>query len=321
MVSAAQWWKDNKGLMEVEVAALEPMLWREDGLRISHVVAALKEMGFRVSMTSNGSLLAQHAESLKNAGLDLLRLSWHSMSPDVYRKITGGGNLEKLVDGVRVGIGCSLNISINRALLRGHTDDLIEQIEFIDRYQLRLKLLDLYWTTESANEYEKYYISPEEALSESIIQGYIKQIQDDRQQRGRSRVRYMTPRHGLVEYKLKSTARKSNDACRLCTQSSNCLEGYGEYFRVFPEGWSSLCYLRKDLAYNTYKNENFFIPESEPWGREMRRAAASLPLRLILEGRCNFNCGFPNSVSSWCLKQGKGYQFPDRSGVITLEHQ
>lgn len=321
MMSAALWWKENNGLMQVEVAALEPLLWREDGLRIGHVVAALKEMGFRVSMTSNGSLLSQHAESLREAGLDLLRLSWHSMSPDIYRKITGGGSLEKLVEGIRAGIGCSLNMSLNRVLLKGYTDDLYEQIDFVDQHQLRLKLLDLYWTAESATEYEKYYISPEEALSESAIPGYLELMQDDRQQRGRSRMRYLTPRRGLVEYKLKSTAKKDNDVCSFCTKKSNCLEGYGDYFRVFPEGRSSLCYLRQDLAYSTYDKDTFFIPDSEPWGREMRKTVESIPLRLVLEGRCNFNCGFPDSSSSWCLKQGKGYQFPDRSGVIKFEHQ
>ncbi|WP_332731857.1 radical SAM protein [Pseudomonas sp. ESBL2] len=321
IISVAQWWKENAGLMQVEVAALEPLLWREGNVRVGHVVAKLKAMGFRVSMTSNGSLLARQAQELKEAGLDLLRLSWHSMSPDIYRRVTGGGNLEKLIEGIRAGIDCSLPMSLNRVLMRGHTTDLPDQLAFIDQHQLRLKLLDLYWTEESAAEYDRYYITPEEALEELVASGYLKLIQDDGQQRGRSRVRYLTPRQGLVEYKLKSTARKSNDVCDLCTKKSNCLEGYGDYFRVFPEGKSSLCYLRQDLAYSTYENDTFVIAEQQPWAQELRSSISSTPLRLVLEGRCNFNCGFPNTVSSWCLKQGKGYQFPDRSGVILREYQ
>lgn len=103
--------------------------------------------------------------------------------------------------------------------MRGHTTDLPDQLAFIDQHQLRLKLLDLYWTEESAAEYDRYYITPEEALEESVASGYLKLIQDDGQQRGRSRVRYWTPRQGLVEYKLKSTARKAT-MCAICAQKN-----------------------------------------------------------------------------------------------------
>lgn len=321
IVSTARWWKEHDGLMQVEVAALEPLLWRDEARRVEHVVEALKTLGFRVSMTSNGSLLAKHARNLKMAGLDLLRLSWHSMSPDIYRKVTGGGHLEKLVDGIHAGIDCSLNMSINRVLLRGHTDDLAEQLAFIDRHQLRLKLLDLYWTQESDADYDRYYISPEEALDGSVRSGFLALNEDQGNQRGRQRVRYSTPAKGVVEYKVKASARKSSAVCELCTRRSNCLEGYGDYFRVFPEGRSSLCYLRPDLAHTTFSEDTFVVPTHQHWGQELRNSISTTPLRLVLEGRCNFNCGFPDTVASWCLKQGRGYQFPDRNGVIGREYQ
>ncbi len=320
--SAAQWWKSSGGLMQVEVAALEPMLWRDGGARVGTVVRTLKELGFHVSMTSNGSTLSKYAPDLAAAGLDLLRLSWHSMDPDVYYRITGGGVLDRFLEGLRAATDCSINMSINRVLLRGFIDDLREQAAFIDEYRLRLKLLDLYWTSDSAGQYERFYISPEEAVEAAFQNTGFLRPQEELQDSGRrSRARFRTPGGGSLEYKIKASARKRNAVCETCVRRPNCLEGYGDYFRVFPDGSASLCYLRGDIAYHAYDSDRFIMPSEFGREEEIQSCISRIPLRLVLEGRCNFNCGFPDSVASWCLKQGRGFKFPDRSGVIEIEHQ
>lgn len=318
IIDLASWWKRNQGMMKVEVAALEPLLWREGERRVCHVVSALKDIGFNVSMTSNGSLLARDAADLKSAGLDLLRLSWHSMVEDTYYKVTGGGSLKQFISGVNSALDEGLNISVNRVLMRGHLADLDQQIRFMDQHAIRLKLLDLYWTPSSASDYLRYYISPEDAINDLPYPSFLKTIAETHSVGGRSRIKMITPNGAIVEYKINSSSRKSNFICLSCTKKEDCLEGYADYFRVFPDGSASLCYLRTDLAMPIFNYENsldlFAINSCD-----MKNYMNHIPLRFVLEGRCNFNCGFPDSTSSWCLKSGRGFSFPSRKKVIKIE--
>lgn len=291
--------------MKVEIAALEPMLWKEEGHTVCNVVEKLKNMGFFVSMTTNGSLLSRYSTDLQSAGLDLLRVSWHSLDEDVFRRITGGGKLDVVRQGILDAIESGINVKINRVLLRGFTDDLGKQVEFVDRHRMTLKVLDLYWTPSSAKQYDQYYVSPQEVLAPFLQDSTLKAV-EDQNGFGRQRKKYATANGGMIEYKIKETAEKSAELCCKCSFKDECIEGYGDYFRVFPGSTASLCYLRQDLATKDY--DSIF-------------GEGKMPLRFVLEGRCNFNCGFPNEEVSWCLKQGRGFKFPDRSGVIKIEHQ
>lgn len=305
----SSWWISKGGSKKVEIAALEPLLWKDNQYRIDDVVLLLKNMGFLVTMTTNASTLNNFASKLKNSGLDLLRISWHSLDKETYYSITGGGSLEKLLNGIYSAIESNLNIKINRVLLKGHTSDLHEQIDFVDKHHLKLKLLDLYWTPSIDENYKKYYISPTDALHPfmDLLTPYLRE--DNEITSTRTRVNYLTVKSGLgkVEYKVKESAKKENSLCKSCNFKDECLEGYADYFRVFPNGDASLCYLRGDLSTKNY--ENLFISND-------------IPLRFVLEGRCNFNCGFPGDNESWCLKQGRGFSFPKRENkIIRIQHK
>lgn len=265
-------------------------------------------------MTTNGSFLYRYAENLKLAGIDLVRISWHSMDDKLYRIITGGGKLSLLLDGLEKSVDCNLPMSINRVLMNGYLDDLQAHIEYIDKYKLRLKLLDLYWTEDSKNDYEEYYISPDKAL-ERISPNLLTQDNTFSHSYGRNRVRYITPQGGIVEYKLKETVNRPA-ICDNCHLKSNCLEGFGDYLRLYPDGKAALCYLRDDLAVEFFNSNDEFQLNNEFYHNCLSQFIHNIPLRLVLEGRCNFNCGFPTSKKSWCLKQGKGFFFPTRKEII-----
>lgn len=310
----SDWWLENSKSRNVEIAALEPLIWKSGDNNIIDVVRIFKEKGFSVSMTSNGAYLKKYAKLLKDAELDLLRVSWHSMDEEIYKKVTGGGKLHKLLDGLAEASLCNLNISINRVLMKGYTDDLSQQIEYIDKYKLRLKLLDLYWTADSAIDYLHYYISPQDVLKKYIFNREISLLEDPNFKHGRERIRYSTVNGGLIEYKLQSTVNRP-PICESCFQKENCLEGFGDYLRIFPNGEASLCYLRNDLGTNFFELDKIAI-EPDFMNSILSEHIDTIPLRIVLEGRCNFNCGFPNSTNSWCLKQGRGFIFPTRKLVL-----
>lgn len=307
-------WLAAGGNGKVELAALEPLLWRDGRYQLPDLVAELKQLGCHVSLTTNGSKLARHVDRLQQAGVDLVRLSWHTLNRETFRQITGQDAYPAFTAGLEQAIAAGLPLAINRVLLRGHCDDLQQQIDFVDRHQLRLKLLDLYWMPNCAQEYARFYLDPAQALQTHTTPGFLRRT-DDQRANGRGRCRYLTPQGGIVEYKLAAQAQTSHPHCLACPERANCLEGYGDYLRIFPDLQASLCYLRKDLA----QPLSLASPQQLTDWLAAQQMALQMPLRLVLVGQCNFNCGFPGSTRSWCLKQGRGFTFPRRHGVIHVQ--
>ena len=50
IMAVADAWRDMGGTSEVEIGALEPLLWRDGQYRIHDVVSALTEPGFKISI-------------------------------------------------------------------------------------------------------------------------------------------------------------------------------------------------------------------------------------------------------------------------------
>ncbi|HEY41631.1 MAG TPA: GTP 3',8-cyclase MoaA [Dehalococcoidia bacterium] len=92
-----------------------------------------------VSLTTNGTHLAQHVEELKAAGLSRVNVSLDSLKPSRFEHITGGGQLKDVLAGIEAAKEADLNpVKINMVVLRGVND--AEVLDFA-----RKTLLDDGW--------------------------------------------------------------------------------------------------------------------------------------------------------------------------------
>lgn len=87
------------GVEKVRLSGGEPLMRRD----IEKLVEMLAQVpGIRsLSMTTNGFLLADKAKALREAGLKGVTVSLHSLKPERFTQITGGGVYEKAVAGIR----------------------------------------------------------------------------------------------------------------------------------------------------------------------------------------------------------------------------
>lgn len=82
-----------------------------------------------LSMTTNGLLLAKHAKDLKEAGLDRVNISLDTLDPHKFEKMTRGGKLSDVLDGIEAAKRVGLTpIKINAVLIGGFNDDEIEDL-------------------------------------------------------------------------------------------------------------------------------------------------------------------------------------------------
>lgn len=88
-----------------------------------------------ISMTTNGTLLADHAEALARAGLHRVNVSLDTLKPERFRRITRRGRLADTLAGIaaaqRVGLA---PLKINMVVMRGLNDD-----EILDVARLTLE--------------------------------------------------------------------------------------------------------------------------------------------------------------------------------------
>lgn len=75
-----------------------------------------------LTLTTNGSQLARHAEALFDAGVRRVNVSIDTLDPERFQQITRWGRLDKVLEGVEAARAAGLAVKINAVALKGVND-------------------------------------------------------------------------------------------------------------------------------------------------------------------------------------------------------
>ncbi len=109
------------GVEKIRVTGGEPLVRRG----IVPFLARLAQLpGLRhLALTTNGLLLAEMAEGLREAGVQRLNISLDSLSPDTFAAVTRGGELDRVLEGLAAAEQAGfLSLKINMVVMRGVND-------------------------------------------------------------------------------------------------------------------------------------------------------------------------------------------------------
>lgn len=113
------------GINKIRLTGGEPLL-RED---IVEIVEGIKKIGIdRIYITTNGMLLEEKIRDLKKAGLSGVNISLDTKDSELFKKITRGGNLDKVVNGIDTSLSLGLSVKINSVILKGINDVSIKSL-------------------------------------------------------------------------------------------------------------------------------------------------------------------------------------------------
>jgi len=84
--------------------------------------------GLKIAVTTNGSLLEQSVDFLKNAGVSGVNVSLDTIDPDDFRDITRVGELKPVIRGIEKACASRLPVKINTVLIRGFNDHSIQAL-------------------------------------------------------------------------------------------------------------------------------------------------------------------------------------------------
>jgi len=115
------------GLKKVRITGGEPLV--RSGV-VDFVAAVAKVPGIEdLALSTNGMLLARYAEELARSGLMRVNVSVDTLDPDIFALMTGGGQLERVLEGIRAAEAAGLTpIKINAVVTRGFNDDQVEEL-------------------------------------------------------------------------------------------------------------------------------------------------------------------------------------------------
>jgi GTP 3',8-cyclase len=111
----------DHGITQLRLTGGEPLV-RRDLPGIVADLATLKAAGLsRLSLTTNGALLAPRAGALRDAGLDDLNVSLDARTPAVFRSLTGA-EVEPVLRGIDAARAAGLAVKVNTVVIRGYNE-------------------------------------------------------------------------------------------------------------------------------------------------------------------------------------------------------
>ena len=98
----------------------------------------------RISLTTNGALLARRAATLKQAGLDDLNVSLDALDPARFHALSGGrGAVGQVIKGIETAVAVGLPVKINTVVVRNHNDDQILPLaQWASAHDLPLRFIE-----------------------------------------------------------------------------------------------------------------------------------------------------------------------------------
>jgi GTP 3',8-cyclase len=133
------------GVTKLRITGGEPLM-RRDVMRLFHFLSCRLKAGEleEVTLTTNGTRLALHAQELADCGVRRINVSLDTLDPASYRRITRGGDLEKTLEGIKAAQKAGLVVKINAVALREtHEEDIPRLIDWSHSQNMALTLIEV----------------------------------------------------------------------------------------------------------------------------------------------------------------------------------
>jgi cyclic pyranopterin phosphate synthase len=139
------------GVRKIKISGGEPLLRRD----IVEILKNIKDKRIKdISMTTNGILLKEYAEKLKDNGLDRVNVSLDTLNNELYKKITKYGDVEKVKKGIEKAIDVGLTpLKINYLAMDININHLKDIMEYCREIGAILQIIEFIPTNKNLNKH------------------------------------------------------------------------------------------------------------------------------------------------------------------------
>ncbi|MCD7059598.1 GTP 3',8-cyclase MoaA [Pelagibacterium xiamenense] len=134
-----------RGVRKVRLTGGEPLVRRD----IMKLITAISETHLaagaldELTLTTNGSQLAKHAETLAGLGVKRVNVSLDTLDGARFTEITRRGRLPQVLDGIEAAQAAGLGVKINMVAMRGvNEDEIVPMLEWAHGRGFELTLIE-----------------------------------------------------------------------------------------------------------------------------------------------------------------------------------
>ncbi len=133
-----------RGVKKIRITGGEPLV-RKGMPELFERLGAYLDNGLEeLTLTTNGTLLEDHAEMLVRSGVRRINVSLDSLRADRFEQITRRGKLDKVLRGIEAARSAGLQIKINTvAMKHENLDELPDMIEWAHGLGMDLTLIEI----------------------------------------------------------------------------------------------------------------------------------------------------------------------------------
>lgn len=151
----------KSGVKKVRLTGGEPLI-KKDILSLVRMLKSIKGLE-ELSMTTNGVLLSQYADALKDAGLERINVSLDTLKRERFLAITGKDSFDQVWKGVLASLESGFNpIKLNIVTMRGVNEDEIADFARLTlEYPISVRFIEFFHTNPRSKKLISSLVSSE----------------------------------------------------------------------------------------------------------------------------------------------------------------
>ena len=148
-----------RGVRKIRLTGGEPLVRRDIVDLVRRIGRHLGEGLDELTLTTNGTRLAQHAEALFDAGARRINVSLDSRDPERFAHVTRNGDIRPVIEGLAAAKAAGLAVKINMVALKGiNEDEILPMLQWCDREGFDLTLIETMPLGETGEDRTDHYL-------------------------------------------------------------------------------------------------------------------------------------------------------------------
>ncbi|MEK7342371.1 MAG: GTP 3',8-cyclase MoaA [Pseudomonadota bacterium] len=148
-----------RGITRIRLTGGEPLVRRDIGDLVRRIGRHIGHGLDELTLTTNGTRLATHADMLADAGVRRINVSLDSRDPDRFAHVTRGGHIDQVLGGLDAAKAAGLAVKINMVALRGINDDeILDMLRWCDAQGFDLTLIETMPLGETGEDRTDHYL-------------------------------------------------------------------------------------------------------------------------------------------------------------------
>ena len=154
-----------RGIRKIRLTGGEPLVRRDIIDLVRRISRHLGQGLDELTLTTNGTRLAQHADALFDAGMRRVNVSLDSRDPDRFAHVTRNGDIRPVLEGLEAAKAAGLAVKINMVALKGvNQDEILPMLHWCDEQGFDLTLIETMPLGETGEDRTDHYLPLTEVM-------------------------------------------------------------------------------------------------------------------------------------------------------------